>query len=289
MRGMFFRHPIFRHGVCSLCFTQLVVITVCGQTTLTFDAASIKKAVPQEFLSGAERKTAKRAGRILRPTGGPGTNDPGRIRYPSISLKDLVKSAFAVKEYELAGPGWMDAETFAIDATMPPSTTKEQFRVMLQNLLAERFELKTHRENREISAYSLVVAKNGPKLGRAGSIPVAAKGADGAPLTVANQIVQSPGPETGTVSWTGLRVTMIELAQKLTEETQRPVTDATALKERYDFTLTFRRNAAGLTPESDALPDIVFALHPIGLRLEAAKRPTEVIVIDHIEKTPTEN
>jgi uncharacterized protein (TIGR03435 family) len=289
MRVMFFRQPTFRDRVCSLCFAQVLAITVCGQTTLTFDAVSIKKAVPQEFSSDAERKTAKRAGRILRASGGPGTNDPGRIHYPAISLKDLVKSAYATKEYELVRPGWMDAETFAIDATLPPSTTREQFRVMLQNLLAERFKLKTHRENRDILNYSLVVAKNGPKLGRAGSIHVNARGPDDAPLAVADQLIQQPGPAAGSSTWTGLRVTMNDLADKLTEETVRPVTDATGLKEKYDFTLTFRRSTAALTPETEALPDVFSVLHSIGLRLDAAKRSTEVIVIDHIEKTPTEN
>jgi uncharacterized protein (TIGR03435 family) len=287
---MFFRRPAFRSCVWSLCSTQALVIILCGQTTLTFDAVFIKKTVPQEFSSGADKKMAKQAGKLLRPSGGPGTKDPGRIHYPNISLKDLVKSAYAAKEYELAGPGWMDAETFAIDATMPPSTTKEQFQVMLQNLLAERFKLRTHRESREILTYSLVVAKNGPKLGRAGSIHMAAaRGPDGAPLTVADQLLQGGGPEPGSFTWTGLRVTMNDLAGKLTEETERPVTDATALKEKYDFTLTFRRDATGLTPEAEALPDIYSALRSIGLRLDAAKRPTEVIVIDHIEKTPTEN
>jgi uncharacterized protein (TIGR03435 family) len=287
--GMFFWRRTFRSGVRSLCSTQVLVIALCGQTTLTFDAASIKKTVPQEFSSAAERKTAKQAGRLLKPSGGPGTEYPERIHYPYISLKELVKSAYAAKEYELAGPGWMNAETFAIDVTMPPSTTKEQFQVMLQNLLAERFKLRTHRESREILTYSLAVAKNGPKLGRAGSIHRNDRSPDGAPLTLPDQLLQQSGPEPGSFTWTGLRVTMNDLAGKLAEETERPVTDATELKEKYDFTLTFRRDAAGLTPDTEALPDIFSALHSIGLRLDAAKRPTEVIVIDHIEKTPTEN
>jgi len=286
---MFFRHLTFRIRVCSLCATQLFVAMLCGQTTLTFDAASIKKAVPQEFSSGAEKKMAKRAGRLLRPSGGPGTNDPGRIHYPSISLKDLVKNAFAAKEYQLVGPSWMDAETFAIDAIMPPTTTKEQFRVMLQNLLAERFKLATRREKKEMLTYSLVVAKNGPKLGRAGSTPATFKGPGGAVLTLADQLTQNPGPVPGSLTWTGFRATMDDLADKLTEETQRPVTDATALREKYDFTLTFRRTATELTPETETLPDIFSALQSIGLRLNSAKKPVEVIVIDHIEKTPVEN
>jgi uncharacterized protein (TIGR03435 family) len=270
------------------------LIVICGQATSTFDAASIRKAVPQELSSGAERKSAKRAGRIPRPSGGPGTNDPGRIRYPYISLKDLVKSAYGMKEYELIGPGWMDTETFSIEATMPPSTTKDQFQAMLRNLVAERFKLRTHRENREILTYSLVVAKNGPKLGRAGSLHTGAGiGPDGAPLAVADQLLQHSGPVTGSLEWTGLRVTMNDLANKLAEEIQHPVTDATGLQGKFDFTVTFRRNTTGLPPETDVLPDdlpdIFSALRSIGLRLDAARRPVEVTVIDHIEKTPVEN
>ncbi len=281
---MFLRRRVYR-----ICSAQVFVAIVCGQTTPTFDAAVIKKAESQEFSSGADKKMAKRAGRIQRPGGGPGTSDPGRIHYPSSSLRDLIKSAWSVKEYELAGPKWMEAAWFALDATMPPSTTKEQFRFMLQNLLAERFGLRVRRETREILTYYLAVAKNGPKLGRGDSTHATAWGADGAPVTLADQLMEGPGPAAGSSRWTGLRTTMNDPASKLGEETQRPVTDATGLEGKYDFTLTFRRYGTELGVDTDALPDIFAALRSIGLRLEAAKRPIAIVVVDHAEKTPTQN
>jgi len=243
---------------CVLVFASMVD----GQTTLTFDAASVK-----------------RAGRILRPTGGPGTNDPGRIRYPSISLKDLVKTSYSAKDYELTGPSWMDTETFAVDATMPPDTTQEQFRVMLQNLLAERFKLTVHRESRDISGYSLVVAKNGPKMHNSGSGPATARSPD-------DDLRRSEGA--GGVGLLGIRVTMTRLADKLSDEVQRPVIDATGLKTRYDFELRFRASMAS-SPEAEDLPDIFSALQGLGLKLEPAKGSVSVIVIDHVEKAQTEN
>src|ERR1700681_1519458 len=112
---------------------SLAVLTCClayGQTvdkSLTFDAASVKPASPP---------VPDGRGRIMMmgPTGGPGTKDPGRIRYPNMSLKNLLMNAYDVKNFQIAGPAWLDTERFDIPATMPPDTTKEQFRVMLQNL-----------------------------------------------------------------------------------------------------------------------------------------------------------
>jgi uncharacterized protein (TIGR03435 family) len=85
---------------------------------------------------------------------------------PSIppTLKNLLMNAYDVKNYQITGPSWLDTERFDINATMPPDTTKEQFRVMLQNLLAERFKLTIHWETKELPVYSLVVNKGGPKL-----------------------------------------------------------------------------------------------------------------------------
>jgi uncharacterized protein (TIGR03435 family) len=65
---------------------------------------------------------------------------------------------------QIVGPGWLDTERFEIEATMPPQTTKTQFLEMFQNLFADRFKIAAHRENRESSTYSLVVAKGGLKM-----------------------------------------------------------------------------------------------------------------------------
>jgi uncharacterized protein (TIGR03435 family) len=148
----------------------LAMVTGClayGQTadkSLTFDAASVKPAAPP---------TPDGRGMIMMagPTGGPGTKDPGRIHYPYMSLKNILMNAYDVKNFQIVGPGWLDTERFDITATMPPDTTKEQFRAMLQNLLAERFKMTVHRETKELPMYSLVVAKGGPKMKEAAELP----------------------------------------------------------------------------------------------------------------------
>src|ERR1017187_9270985 len=129
----------------------VLLLSLCrsyGQTaekTITFDAASIKPAV----------MPAPGRAMMAGPTGGPGTQDPGRVHFPFISLKALLLSAYDVKTYQIQGPAWLDTERFDVNATMPPETTREQFRAMLQNLLAERFKLTIHRETKELPMYSL--------------------------------------------------------------------------------------------------------------------------------------
>src|SRR5947209_5340318 len=104
----------------SLCFVAL------GQTvdkSLSFEVATVKPAVPP---------TPNERGMIMfrGPSGGPGTKDPGRIDYPNQSLKNLLMTAYDVKYFQISGPAWLDTERFDITATLPPGSTKEQFRVM---------------------------------------------------------------------------------------------------------------------------------------------------------------
>ena len=122
--------------------------------SLTFDVASIRPAqLPKPDAQG----------RIFMrgPSGGPGTKDPGRINYPYTTLKSILMTAYNVKNYQISGPGWLDSEHFDITATMPPETTREQFQIMLQNLLRDRFQMVIHREKKELPLYSLVVTKAG--------------------------------------------------------------------------------------------------------------------------------
>ncbi|MDR3698098.1 MAG: TIGR03435 family protein [Candidatus Sulfopaludibacter sp.] len=301
----------------------LIVLTgylLHGQTvdkTLTFDAASVKQAT----LPGAGGR-----GRVMfAPTsGGPGTNDPGRIHYPYTSLKALLMSAYDVKDFQISGPEWLDTEGFDITATMPPETTQEQFRVMLQNLLAERFKMTSHRETRELPMYSLTVAKGGPKMRESVEEPAAASDADPPPPPSQPKmgpdgfpIVPLPG-RAGIFTimmptrarFTAQKQTMRDFAGRLTRQLSRPVTDLTGLKTQYDFILTFSPEGmsgpmgpmvppAGAVPaggpigapaDTEAAPDIFAAVQAqLGLKLEAKKGPVEMIVIDHIEKTATEN
>src|SRR3954468_7195263 len=132
----------------------LLLLAGCPAYAQTFEVASIKATAPQE------------SGRIMVRMGG----DPGRIDYVNVSLRDLVRQAYDVKDYQVVAPDWMNSARFDVQAKLPPDTPKEVRAVMMQALLAERFGLKTHKESKEVQVYSLVVGKNGPKLKKAEEI-----------------------------------------------------------------------------------------------------------------------
>jgi uncharacterized protein (TIGR03435 family) len=312
--------------------TGLLILACClayGQAVdkaLTFEAATVKPATPP---------VPDAQGRIMMmgPSGGPGTKDPGRIRYPYLTLKNLLTIAYDVKTFQVSGPAFLDTDRFDVVATMAPDTTKEQFRLMLQNLLAERFKLTIHRESKELPMYSLVVGKGGPKMKESeearaakdgGDAPPAPPmpsqpkiGADGFPiLPLAGRsgifAIMMAGRGTRLI---GQQQTMQDLANRLTIHLSRPVNDETALKAKYDFTLTFSQEGlsgpmglmapmpppppggaagggspAGTLSEVEPPPDLFSAMQAqLGLRLEPKKGPVGMIVIDHVEKTPTEN
>jgi uncharacterized protein (TIGR03435 family) len=122
---------------------------------LDFDAASVKPANPEQ---------PRIVGRV---SGGPGTNDPGRITASRISLANLIFQAYALMDDQLTCPDWMrDAENygFAMTATMPPTTAMEEYRSMLRNLLAARFHLSFHIEKQPRPGYELTVLSIGPKF-----------------------------------------------------------------------------------------------------------------------------
>ncbi len=289
----------------------------------SFDVASIKPAVPPQ-------PNGRGMIMFLRPTGGPGTNDPGRIRYPNMSLKALLMSAYDVKNFQITGPAFLDTERFDVDATMSPDTTRAQFRTMLQNLLDVRFKVAIHRESKELPMYALVVAKNGSKMkesvaasgdGEAPPPPTALPdqpkiGSDGFPIIPVQQRGLFTLMMPGRARLIGREQTMQDLATRLADMLNRPVTDATELKAKYDLVLTYSPEGlngpmgpmppmppGGLPPggaaisgpaarPSDAEPllDIFGAVQSdLGLKLDAKKGPVEIIVIDHAEKVPTEN
>jgi uncharacterized protein (TIGR03435 family) len=207
-----------------------------------------------------------------------------------------------------------------IDATMPPATTKEQMRLMLQSLLAERFKLALHRESRERLKYSLTVAKNGPKMKESAKPappkegdPVLPPGGRGRSIDAYGFPIWQEPPEGGTWRFFlngrgrlgGQRATMLDLANELTTwQLRTPVTDDTGLHGKYDFILTF--SVPEWNGQTIEMPDGLGRLDPsvasepllnlfgamqsqLGLKLEPKKGPVEVLVIDHIERTPTAN
>lgn len=272
-----------------------------GDASPKFEAASVKPAPPP---TPAVRNHIN--------TGGPGTADPGRVDWLSVSMTGFLMEAYNVKPYQISGPDWLGTTKFQLTATVPKGATKEQYRLMLQNLLAERFKIKVHFEKKEGAVYSLVVGKNGPKMresvdepapkdGTPAPAPSAQKDSDGFPV-----YPTARGAYTVTANGrTRLRaqqVTMERLVAVLTNQLGRTVTDETGLKGKYDFALTYAPAGAGgnsAAPSADvstangseAIPDtdLIGALQQIGLRLEQKKAMIDMLIIDHLEKIPTEN
>jgi len=246
--------------------------------------------------------------------GGPGSKDPGLYTAENMSLSNLVSVAYNLAYYQLSAPDWMAMTRFDIMARVPPGATKEQFREMMQNLLIDRFKLAVHHENREMAKYDLLVGKNGPKLKEAApSEPPADDGAtrpaappapgppkldtDGFPvlrgrggMAVMNGKARMYNPEE----------TMTMLAGFLSGQMGAPVTDATGLAGKYEISLTWvagtMRAPAGagdgpvpMPADEEAGPTLIQAIQQLGLRLESKKGPVDVLVVDHMEKLPTEN
>jgi uncharacterized protein (TIGR03435 family) len=240
--------------------------------------------------------------------GGPGTKTPDRINFENVGLAGIISKAYDVKYYQISGPSWFDSERFNIIATVPAGTTVEHFRQMLQNLLADRFNLKLHKETREMSIYALGIAKNGPKLKKAMPDPppdpndaadgasVAgggklARDADGYPILRPGVTMAVTSTPAGSFARLANKEHMQWLVDMLAGQTGRPVVDATGLTEEYDFSLSWIPRPPDAPPAEDPIgPDIFTALQQqLGLKLEPKKGPVEVLVIDHAEKIPTAN
>jgi bla regulator protein blaR1 len=265
---------------------------------------------PKAFEVASVRRSASDAHRSLTVTSG------GRFTATGTTLTGLIMFAYDVGPDRLSGAnGWMDSEKYDVVAKPPDgvitgsvgrqgqwtgpngqsaswtalsdrSESGRQLRQMLQTLLADRFQLKLHRETRELPVYALVVAKGGPKL---------------QPSKSANNLQMTSGGA-GEMTFQGSPISTLAIV--LTWMTGRPVLDRTGLTGNYDFTLKwapdedqmqrYRAANAGspgnAAPSSDpGAPSIFTELQEqLGLRLESTKGPVETLVVDHAEK-PSEN
>lgn len=207
---------------------------------------------------------------------------PGQRMLNHMPLKECLKLAFDLKDYSLDGPAWLDTVRLDIVAKPPVGSAPNQFNVMLQALLAERFKMAYHRQTRMLNGYALVQAPGGIKV-RAVENPEGAgsKGSFGS----------SPG-----LLW-GNGGTTAQLANMLARELNFPVQDLTASAEVFDFRLTWAQEgtpaitaAASEPVATDPGPSLSSALkEQLGLKLEKRKTPVSVLVIDKIERTPLEN
>jgi uncharacterized protein (TIGR03435 family) len=263
---------------------------------LQFDVASVRRSRPDE------------QGGALRVTEG------GGFEARSETMRNLFATAWDVHwdhadELIRGMPKWMDSERYDILAKptavargkTPPraSFIDDDLRLMLRNLLVDRFKIKTHYENRPVNAYSLIAAK--PRLTKAAP-------GDRASCTEAHTIENDPRDRNPRLSrlLQCKNVTMAQFAAQLLplspNDFAYPVVDATGLSGRWDLLLSFtptgdRRNpeetlfTQGSNPSdpNGAMSIFEAISRQLGLKLQIRKRNLPVLVIDHIEENPTEN
>ena len=218
----------------------------------------------------------------IRPnSSGPGPSSmrvtAGRVSMENVSLKKILLNAYGIpddREYAAIGPDWLAAEHFDMEATYPADTPPAQIRPMLQTFLASRFKMTAHKETRQLPNYTLVVAKGGAKISP-----------------------EEPGQSQtsgGNGKFTATKTNMAHFADLLGRAAGLPVVDGTGLNGVYTFTLEWSP-AAGITVGTadatpSAGPSIFTALEEqLGLHLQSGKGPVEVVVIDQMEKMPTQN
>jgi uncharacterized protein (TIGR03435 family) len=237
-----------------------------------FEVASFKRVDPGELQRLA---AAEQSGQGIRVGwwGGPGTSDPERFTAQYVSLVPLISRAYDLKPYQFTPLEWMGVERYTLNARLAPGVSEEQFRLMLQNLLAERLDLKAHWETKEMPVYELVAANRGTKFEDATGKPrPAARVPEGYPTL-------KPGEETAVAAAGGRVVrrargeTLEATAAVLSAYLKRPVIDATGLNGKYDFTLYWVQNLGMLPSDAEPGPSLPEALHEqLGLKFEPKDR-----------------
>jgi uncharacterized protein (TIGR03435 family) len=195
----------------------------------------------------------------------------GRLHITGQTLHHILMQAFGMEYYQITGgPAWLDVERFDIEAKAEGEPSKDQMMAMLRALLADRFQLKSHRQEAEGNVYVLTVAKGGHKL----KPPTGER-------TFIGLYREDPPTETGVhYSLAGKKASLDLIAQRFASELHHPVIDRTGIQGEFDFKVSY---AIGDNPES-GVPLELAVQEQLGLKLEAAKGPVETLVVDHAEK-----
>ena len=280
-----------RNSPVALALCACALLAQATDRSLSFDAASVKPAAPGGPFSVGMR-------------GGPGSSEPGQFTATNATLLMMIMQAYDVPSFRISGPSWLRTERFNIVARVRTGATREQFQAMLQNLLADRFGLVAHRETRQEPIYALAIDKRGLKMRESRKISqaegdpppapgMAALDKDGFPKLPAGQKGLLRNFNGGRFLIQANQETTADLAGVLSDQLDRPVLDQTGLKAAYDFTLEFSPMPTARSPEdgheSELGLSIFGAVKRLGLKLESRKALVEQLVVDHADKTPTEN
>jgi uncharacterized protein (TIGR03435 family) len=264
----------------------LLAVVVCLSVVVSKSIA--QSSPPQQTASSAGTTPVYDVATIKPNNSGSGSlnidSNDETFMATNISIKALLENASGIREDLISGlPGWAESAHYDIvakvvdaDADTMRHLTREQRENMLQQLLADRFQLKTHIEVKELPVFDLVIAKGGIKFHE---------------FDHSNPNAEQDSMSVNNTEMTANGVLMNSLAKMLAGQVQRNVIDKTGLTGKYDLHLKWRRQENGTDAGlgDDALPTLFTALQEqLGIKLQSSKGPVDTLVVDHIA-APSEN
>jgi uncharacterized protein (TIGR03435 family) len=282
-------------GACVLAWPAVLLVAQQTTSTEKFEVASVRENTNDD-------------GKVML-----GIQPGGRFNAHNVPLWDLIRQAYAVQRTQIVGaPDWTETARYDIVAKASdeiprsgPDMPLGPLNFMLQDLLADRFRLKAHRETRDLPMYALTFARSDQRLGeglKVSSVDCAAMARSGGGAR--GRGGPPPGFGPGQRPTCGMRLapgriiaggaTIAQLTQMLSQLAQRIVVDKTGLSGAYDIDLTFTpdRMPQGAPPPGVPMPNIdpngpsLFTAlqEQLGLKLDSQRAPTDVLVIDHVER-----
>ena len=258
----------------------LAVVTLHAQSAPEFEVASVRPSNPEQ-------------GFINSTTPSLNVGGDRYLRFGQITLRDLIMLAYGVGMPQVQGPSFLNgtpdspADRFDVAARVPAGATPDQIPLMLRGLLAERFHLSLHRENKTMQIYALEVGKGGAKMKESPK-----EAAEGAPSE--GRCVRSFAEREGaTLAAVCTRMTPADIGKQLQALApgyfrDGPIVDLTGLKGTYDFKLEWI--TAGQANSGSPGPTMFDAVQDqLGLKLDRRKQAVEVLIVDKLDRTPTEN
>jgi uncharacterized protein (TIGR03435 family) len=203
------------------------------------------------------------------------------------TMVDLIANAYGMeREAVLSGPAWLDIDRFEISAKAPRTTSPEDVKLMLRDLLADRFKLVVHNDVKDLPAFVLSVGKGGSKL----------KESDGSGESGCGPNPAAPPPAPGPTSYIWVschNMTSADIARNLHQMAggylTNPVADLTGLKGSYDFNIKWTGRGALAAAGADGISIFDAVDKQLGLKLEAKSAPLPVLVVDSVNEKPTPN
>jgi uncharacterized protein (TIGR03435 family) len=252
---------------------------------------------------------------MTRRQGGPGTADPGHMMFRNTPLLTLLADAWNVQPSQIVGPGWLSEMAarprlpdgkFDVEAVVPPNATKEDARIMLQNLLGDRFGLVLHRESKVLDVWNLELAKDAPALTKTNIDPnlpsVTPMDVDAKSISLDKNscvILDRPGiltymtrtPAGTSFCYAAKAQTISQLAEFLAQHglDDKPVVDKTGMDGAYDFKWIQSPGIPGAPGGRPILQIEDDLSRQVGIKVTSGKGPVDVLVIDKLNKDPTGN